>query len=161
MLVVSIIGILAALGMPNFIKFQRKAKQSEAREMLNSYYVALKSSAAETGCFRGNFIAIGFQPEGELNYRLTTSHNASCNLPTATASIDDPSCIVTSDACDGITTNYAKTWVEKNTVGNGAAAETVSNNAFLASCAGDLGAGVNDEWTITETKTLANPINGL
>jgi type IV pilus assembly protein PilA len=40
MIVVAIIGILAAIAIPNFMKFQAKAKQSEAKTNLGAIYVA-------------------------------------------------------------------------------------------------------------------------
>src|ERR1700678_400737 len=43
MIVVAIIGLLAALAIPNFLKFQARSKQAEARTNLKSYYTANKS----------------------------------------------------------------------------------------------------------------------
>lgn len=40
MIVVAIIAILAAIAIPNFLKFQAKSKQSEARTMLTGIYEA-------------------------------------------------------------------------------------------------------------------------
>jgi type IV pilus assembly protein PilA len=160
MIVVAIIGILAAIALPNFTRFQRKARQSEAKGLLGSYHTALKATAAEIGCFRGNFVAIGFQPEGELYYRLTTAHNANCTLPTAwPASNDLAACVVTSNACS--TTTYIKSWTERTTVADGATVEALDNNTYLASSAGNLGTAVNDEWTINQMKNLLNPTSGL
>ncbi len=43
MIVVAIIGILAAIAIPNFLKFQCKSKQSEARQNLGAIFVAMGS----------------------------------------------------------------------------------------------------------------------
>ncbi len=161
MIVVAIIGILAAIALPNFARFQRKGRQSEAKGMLAAYHTSLKSSAAELGCFRGNFVAVGFQPEGELYYRLTSADNATCTLPTAwVASTSDTACVVTSATCS--TATYTKTWNER-AVGPVAGAQAVSmaNNNYTAKVAGNLGTAVDDEWTINEAKTLANTSSGL
>ena len=48
MIVVAIIGILAAIAIPNFIKFQCRSKQSEAKSQLKSMYVAQESYFAGT-----------------------------------------------------------------------------------------------------------------
>src|SRR5437867_6411027 len=51
MIVVAIIGILAAIAIPNFVKFQAKAKQSEAKSNLKAFYTAAKSNFAEQSTF--------------------------------------------------------------------------------------------------------------
>ena len=43
MIVVAIIGILAAIAIPNFLRFQARAKQSEARQNLGGIYTAYVS----------------------------------------------------------------------------------------------------------------------
>lgn len=47
MIVVAIIGILAAIAIPNFIKFQCRSKQSEGKTNLKSMYVAQQSYLGE------------------------------------------------------------------------------------------------------------------
>lgn len=47
MVVVAIIGILSAVAIPNFKKFQAKAKQSEARITLAALYVADRAALAD------------------------------------------------------------------------------------------------------------------
>jgi|SaaInl7_100m_RNA_FD_contig_51_467945_length_658_multi_8_in_0_out_0_1 type IV pilus assembly protein PilA len=43
MIVVAIIGILAAIAIPNFVKFQCRSKRSEAKTNLKGLYVAMES----------------------------------------------------------------------------------------------------------------------
>ncbi|MDH4229486.1 MAG: prepilin-type N-terminal cleavage/methylation domain-containing protein, partial [Nitrospirota bacterium] len=40
MIVVAIIGILAAVAIPNFLQYQAKSKQSEARVLLSGLYTS-------------------------------------------------------------------------------------------------------------------------
>ncbi len=70
MIVVAIIGILAAIAIPNFLKFQAKAKQSEAKTNLGAIYIAQLSyfsngnTYADNNCFR----LINWAPAGQNRY---------------------------------------------------------------------------------------------
>lgn len=68
MVVVAIIGILAAIAIPSLQKYMAKARQSEAKTSLASLYTAEKAFFAEYNTYTGDFGAIGFQPEGQLRY---------------------------------------------------------------------------------------------
>ncbi len=52
MIVVAIIGILAAIAIPQFLRFQAKSKQSEARTILSGIYTAETAYFAEQNTFR-------------------------------------------------------------------------------------------------------------
>jgi type IV pilus assembly protein PilA len=49
MIVVAIIGILAAIAIPNFLKFQCKAKQSEVKMALSAMYKVERAYSGEFG----------------------------------------------------------------------------------------------------------------
>ena len=49
MIVVAIIGILAAIAIPNFVKFQCRSKQSEAKGNIKALYTSMESYRAEMG----------------------------------------------------------------------------------------------------------------
>lgn len=51
MIVVAIIGILAAIAIPNFSRFAARARQSEAKANLKGFYTSAKSYAAEFGTY--------------------------------------------------------------------------------------------------------------
>ena len=68
MIVVAIIGILAAIAIPNFIKFQARSKQSEARMNLKAIYTSQKSYFGEMDNYSSNFKAIGWGPEAGNRY---------------------------------------------------------------------------------------------
>ena len=68
MVVVAIIGILTALAVPNFQKFQAKARQSEAKGNLGAIYTSEKAFFAEWNLYFSDFRDIGFSPEGQLRY---------------------------------------------------------------------------------------------
>ena len=67
MIVVAIIGILAAIAIPNFLRFQAKSKQSEARELLSSLYTAETAYFAEFNAYNTMTI-IGFTPAATPRY---------------------------------------------------------------------------------------------
>ncbi|MHB8418925.1 MAG: prepilin-type N-terminal cleavage/methylation domain-containing protein [Myxococcales bacterium] len=68
MIVVAIIGLLAALAIPNFLKFQARSKQSEAKANLKSLYTAQKSYYGDKQAYREFADAIGFEPEFNNRY---------------------------------------------------------------------------------------------
>lgn len=68
MIVVAIIGILAAIAIPNFIKFQAKGKQSEASANLKAIFTAQKSNFPTNGGYWSDIGALGFQPERGNRY---------------------------------------------------------------------------------------------
>jgi prepilin-type N-terminal cleavage/methylation domain-containing protein len=64
MVVVAIIGILAAVAIPNFQKYQARARQTEARLALASVYAQQKSFSAEHNSFTTCLKQIGVATEG-------------------------------------------------------------------------------------------------
>ena len=100
MIVVAIIGILAAIAIPNFLRFQLKAKSSEAKTNLAAIRTAEESYFAEYGSFvsalpspaaldnnqktdfsnapNGNgkgFDRIGWSPEGQVYFNYSVNTN--------------------------------------------------------------------------------------
>ncbi len=90
MIVVAIIGILAALAIPNFLSFQARSKVSEGKVNLQGIRVSEESFQAEFGNYvaampypgapmtfkqlwnptaSGGFNALGWQPEGAVYYQ--------------------------------------------------------------------------------------------
>jgi len=63
MIVVAIIGILAAIAIPNFLKFQAKSKQSEAKTNLKAIFTAETSYFGEENTF-GYLAAVNYIPVG-------------------------------------------------------------------------------------------------
>ena len=63
MIVVAIIGILAAIAIPNFIRFQARSKQSEAKTNLKAVFTAQKSYFGERDEYTDILSDIGFGPE--------------------------------------------------------------------------------------------------
>jgi type IV pilus assembly protein PilA len=72
MIVVAIIGLLAALAIPNFIKFQARSKQSEARSNLKAVFTAEKSYYGDKQIFVDLLDIVGFSPERGNRYGYTS-----------------------------------------------------------------------------------------
>jgi prepilin-type N-terminal cleavage/methylation domain-containing protein len=98
MIVVAIIAILASIAVPNFIRFQNKSRQSEARILLAGVYGSELSYFAEHSAFAGSFDQISFRPASEpkyyknwyLNISGDTYHfTASCSADLDHDGIDD------------------------------------------------------------------------
>lgn len=68
MIVVAIIGILAAIAIPNFLRFQAKSKQSEAKTNLGSIGTTAAAFRAEKDTFIASFSNLGWGPQGNTRY---------------------------------------------------------------------------------------------
>ena len=112
MIVVAIIGILAAIAIPNFLRFQLKAKTSEGKTNLAAIRTAEESYFAEFGVYvsadaspstnggtqkqgwddRGtaptNFNTLGWQPEGRIFFNYGIAATASGFTADASADIN-------------------------------------------------------------------------
>src|SRR5436309_14111532 len=66
MIVVAIIGILAAIAMPNFLQYQARARQSEARTNLGGTFVSETAFLGDNGRY-GSFAEVGFRLAGNTN----------------------------------------------------------------------------------------------
>ena len=66
MIVVAIIGILAAIAIPNFLRYQAKSRQSEAKTNLGAIFVAETAYLSEQSRY-GSFNEIGYALAGSTN----------------------------------------------------------------------------------------------
>ncbi|HEY8209556.1 MAG TPA: DUF4190 domain-containing protein [Myxococcaceae bacterium] len=65
---VVVLPVYAAIAIPNFIKFQARAKQAECKSNLKSAYTAERSFQAEKNAYSTNANEIGFGPERGNRY---------------------------------------------------------------------------------------------
>jgi type IV pilus assembly protein PilA len=81
MVVVAIIGILAAIAIPNYQKFQARARQSEAKISLAAVYTAEKAFATENASYSLCLTGIGVQSDGNKQfYTIGFNGGADSNL---------------------------------------------------------------------------------
>jgi type IV pilus assembly protein PilA len=71
MVVVAIIGILVAVAIPQYSKYQAKARQTEAKVTLGSVYTAETSFAVENSSFTTCLVDIGVAPQGAQIFYIT------------------------------------------------------------------------------------------
>lgn len=128
MIVVSIIGILAVIAIPDFLRFTGKARQAEARTNLGGIYVAEMAYYGDTGEFAGQTIAgkdafqqIGWEIKSQAAARYTyildeavcRGREAYINLPAAVAT--DPSVGFTAIAAGNIDKDaFLDVWAVNN-----------------------------------------------
>jgi type IV pilus assembly protein PilA len=80
MIVVAIIGILAAIAIPNFLKYQAKSKQSEAKVNLKGIFTSEISYFGEQNIF-GSLGMVNYAPTGTSRYDMGVGQTAG-NLQT-------------------------------------------------------------------------------
>jgi prepilin-type N-terminal cleavage/methylation domain-containing protein len=91
MATVAIIGVLAAIAIPNYLKYQRKARQAEAKVLLGSAYLAENSIRQDQHTYSACLGQIGFTVEG---YSPSGTNNAQnfYGLGFSDTAADAPSC---------------------------------------------------------------------
>lgn len=67
-LMVPCMGILAAIAIPNFIRFQSRAKQAECKVNLKAWYMGQRAYANQEGGFSVAVDRVGFAPERGNRY---------------------------------------------------------------------------------------------
>ena len=100
MIVVVIIGILAALAIPRFMRSTTKAKMSEARQLLKQIYTMQRAYRQENDTYTLNgvtasaaagdaFADIGVEVGASARYSYAMTADATTFLCTASANLDD------------------------------------------------------------------------
>ena len=155
MIVVAIIGILAAIAIPNFMKFQAKSKQSEAKSNLKGMFTANKSKFSDTNNYSllGHFLTpangfyTGFSPEKNRRYNYVG--NAATDVDANTAS----SHFSQADATGALVGNVG---VGGACGGYTSPASTANNFVNTAHGNIDSDTSVWDTWSINNSNHLIN-----
>jgi type IV pilus assembly protein PilA len=190
MVVVAIIGILAAVAIPNYQKYQAKARQTEAKIALAAIYTAEKSFNSENGSYTGCLRQAGFVPEGANRYysigfpkATVTGASTACgpaggqpcgNFSWAGAGSncnpnDDAFGVATPTGDQG----YSSTASTQAAASGGKmdtskiANTSIAQTTFTAGAIGvvsNASSGSNaatDSWTMNDTKVLLNTTSGI
>ena len=157
MVVVAIIGILSAIAVPNFKKYQAKSKQSEAKIQLAAVYSAEVGTSADWDTYATCLTLMGYErpPRGYYGVGFATGFDA-LTVSTFTGCNASASLVILPNA------QLAAILANKGT--SISRASTAGQNTFTASAEGSISAdttiATQDEWTITETKALTNDQTG-
>lgn len=184
MVVVAIIGILATIAVPNFQRFQARAKQTSAKTELSGIFTAQKAFYVEYNSYTPDLQLAGFVPEGivfdstagvddkdvkDINriYGSTAGVAATRDAPLSTGTLG----LSDSD-------NYSKSYAYPSHKEGCQLAETAdevkktsnvvtAKNTFIAGAIGcpkggsSASQGKADQWNISETRQLKNVVNGI
>jgi prepilin-type N-terminal cleavage/methylation domain-containing protein len=188
MVVVAIVGILVAVAVPQYQKYQSRAHQTEVKVTLGGVYVAETSFAAEFTSFTECLTDIGVAAVGaQLYYSVGlntfigaktcgNSGTLDCGYVNWPGNADGVSCknsnsaggnpiIANSKIGSGaITTSASITGASLPVLFNSATGKLgVSSLAFGVGSAGMISSSgiVADEWAIDNTKTLVNNVPNI
>ncbi|MBC7690362.1 MAG: pilin [Methylotenera sp.] len=172
MVVVGIIGILSAVAIPNYQRFQAKARQSEAKIGLAGIYTTEQAYMAEFSTFGGALNNMGYTSTGTAkNYAIGVVGTSAAAGQTICFNSSVPA---TPAACLGVPSGpvgAVNSWaanrgvlaIQTVALFNAAhAAALVGSGAFIAGAAGSISnSGTVDLWTINEGKDLQNTAVGI
>ena len=166
MIVVAIIGILATVAIPNFSRFQAKARASEARAQLSALYTSQRAFQAEWNGYHSDIRSVGYRPNGVLRYVVGHSAASTHNLPaytgpaltaanfnTAVAAVCPTATVP--DATLGCA-NGAQDSAGTALTSAAVATATVTLSTFVARAAGFVGGTTNDIWQINHNRAINN-----
>jgi type IV pilus assembly protein PilA len=166
MVVVAIIGILAAIGIPQYSKFQARARQSEAKTSLSALYSAQQSFQSEWSQYSGGLAVTGFSVVG-TNLRYVVGFSA-LNTAYVTTNGAPPQ---GTDNQSHMAAPVTVTWVTPLGITAAGAASaalttaTATNTTFTAKAVGDprnapavLSAATSDTWSIDNAKKITSVI---
>ncbi|OFZ15686.1 MAG: hypothetical protein A2Z20_10745 [Bdellovibrionales bacterium RBG_16_40_8] len=172
MVVVAIIGILSAVAIPNYNRFQRKARQSEAKANLGGISQVEKAFASEWETFRADLRDIGYTPEGVMRYVVgfaaaggtPTSPNFTAITTGGAAGTCFNTKIAACRVAGGLGTNFnnaaAPAFAAQAAAGSCPVTTTPDATTFAVSAVGAIGGPANDTWTMDQAGNLCNIVNG-
>jgi type II secretory pathway pseudopilin PulG len=140
-IVMAMLGILAAVGMPALEWYIRKTRQVEARNLLDNLYQAEYTFYTEHGRYSDSLQELGFMPNGNLRYNIGFA-------PVPGKVTDTFNLCVAGATCQMMVPDF------KNK-------GTASKSRFMAHAIGHVGGMIADEWTIDQDHLLFNSVSGL
>lgn len=169
MVVVAIIGILASLGIPQFNKFQAKARQSESKGYLSAIFSGEATFLSEWNVYTVSLKNIGVGPQGQqLRYTGGFPNTTTCtNYAATNPNAPGENGANTNQLNDALVNTGGAGWYGTVTsvaapVGDTCDA-TAAAQAFTAVIYGQPNNNsiTMDVWTINQQKTILNTSPGI
>ena len=154
MIVVAIIGILAAIAIPNFIAYQAKSKQAEAKVALGAIFtsaVAFNAESVPNTYAPAGIGLIGYKPSGAPRYSFWYAVDATVGGP-------GPGTPTVFPGAPPVVTGSCNTGAAPATGGTVAASPTGFTAGAIGNVDGDVAC---DEWTMNDTRNLLNTKNDV
>lgn len=165
MVVVAIIGILSAVAVPNFRRYQSKSKQSEAKVQLAAIYNAEQASLSDYDTYANCISALGVERPQRAYYAI--GFNADAAGPrTQVVARGNTNCLATDFGFMPVTLLEGMAGQPNITVG-GLTSTSATVTTFTAAAAGQISTtttvavGGYDRWTIDQNKTIINTVQSL
>ena len=152
MVAIAIAGIAATIAIPNFQRYNYKSKQNEMKSHIGSVYSLMKNFYGNYQSYTSRFDAIGFNPEGNLSYRIGfDSDRLDPALPNTLGS----------NMCFDTGAHMCPFWMDAS-VGGAAPGGMIPADfmSFFVGAVTNFGMGP-DSWSIDNVKNLQNPVPGL
>lgn len=167
MVVVAIIGLLSAVAIPNFQKYQARAKTSEAKLQLSAIYTAEVSFFSDYNMYHHCLNYMGYDPSNEATSRYYTTgfsaipaYNAA-----ATTTATNSGLVLAATGCNpAAAANVSYFLAQKRTVGNvapmtqtaltGATLQDQGSTGTLTFIAGAAGVISKDKITATNSSYM-------
>jgi type IV pilus assembly protein PilA len=185
MVVVAIIGLLSAVAVPNFKKYQAKSKVVEAKLQLSAIYTAESAFFSDFNIYASCLSYMGFDPSNESATRyyavgfsatpvtlntaaVTSAVNAGLNTTNPTTTGCDVSGTLTANkqyfvAGRGSGGSYIDTVteMESNAAGAVATCTTASGGSVYGSCVNDQETAVKMAWQAAAVGTISADFIGV
>lgn len=150
MIVVAIIGILAAIAIPNFLRYQAKSRQSEAKTNLGAIFVAETAYLSEQSRY-GSFSEIGYALAGTTN-RYTYRSPAVGGAGASAAAVYTPTAVTFDQINCGAPAGCTPATDAAPAIPSAASA-TAGSIGFTASAVASIDNDATvDGWTVNDVK---------
>lgn len=146
---IAVLGILSALAVPNFIRFQARSKQSEAKANLKALYTAEKAYFQEKDTYNKLVGPIGFSPERGNRYTYYLDGTDTTHLEDRSGTVPVPHLDDTGISADLFKFPTAINPTEPFHCGRQPFVKPGPTGAFIGGASGNIdNDATQDQWTV-------------